>query len=66
MERSDYWRVYSKKWDKENRGWIPSNSDENPGAFADTAPVYYSGRFIRLENYLAVPTFMRLGHRLEV
>lgn len=66
MERSGYWRVYTKEFDKENRGWRPFNSDENEGAFAATPPVYYSGRFLRLENYLAVPTFMRLGLRVEV
>lgn len=66
MERSGYWRIYGKGWDKENRGWRPSKFDEKDGAFAAAPTVYYSGRFLRLENYLAVPTFMRLGHRLEV
>lgn len=66
MERSSYWRVYTKGGDKENRGWPPSDLDEKNGAFAAAPPVYYGGRFLRLENYLAVPTFRRLGRRLAV
>jgi len=66
MERSDYWLVYAKSWDKENRVWQPSDLDGKNGASNDAPPVYYHGRFLRLENYLAVPTFLRLGRRLAI
>lgn len=66
MERSGYWRVVTKGWDKENRSWHPSDPDKKSGTFAAAPPVYYGGRFLPLENYLAVPTFLRLGRRLAV
>lgn len=66
MERSAYWRLYTKGEDKENRGWHPNDLAARNGAFAAAPPVYYGGRFLRLENYLAVPTFRRLGRRLAV
>lgn len=66
MERSGYWRVYAKSWNKENRGWQPSDLDNKNGVFGDAPSVYYGGRLLRLENYLAVPTFLRLGRRLAI
>lgn len=66
MERSDYWRVYAKGWDREKRVWQPRDLDGKNGAFADAPPRYYQGRLLRLENYLAVPTFLRLGRRLAI
>jgi hypothetical protein len=66
MERSGYWRSYTKGWDKEKRVWHPIDLDEKSGAFAASPPVYYCGRFLQMENYLAVPTFLRLGRRLAV
>jgi hypothetical protein len=66
MERSGYWRVYAKSWNKANLGWQPSELDDENGVFGTVPPVYYGGRLLRLENYLAVPTFLRLGRRLAI
>lgn len=66
MERSGYWRGFAKSWDKGNRVWESSDRDGRNGAFDAAPPVYYHGRFLRLENYLEVPTFLRLGRRLAI
>lgn len=66
MERSDYWRVYAKGWDKVNGGWQPLDPVQNKRAFGTAPPLNYRGRLLRLENYLEVPTFLRLGRRLGI
>lgn len=66
MERSDYWRVFAKHWDINNRGWWPKDLAAKAGIFTETLPVHYGGRLLPLEAYLEVPTFLRQGRRLVV
>lgn len=63
MERSEYWRVFGKCWQKEHRLWHTPDPEKNNGAYSAMPPVYYGGRIMALESYLTVPTFMRLGRR---
>lgn len=66
MERSGYWRVYAKNWNEENRRCCPRDTAAQDGLYVSPAPVYYGGRLLPLETYLAVPTFLRRGRRLVV
>ena len=63
MERSGYWRVYGKCWQKDHRLWHSRDPEEKNGAFESAPAVYYGGRIMDLESYLTVPTFLRLGRR---
>lgn len=64
MERSDYWRVFAKCWDKKNMGWCPNNLAAGAGNLAEVGPFNCGGRLLPLETYLEVPTFLRQGRRL--
>jgi len=67
MERSAYWQAFAKSWDNEYHGWRPRINFERGKLADDTVPpVYYGGRLLRLENYLAIPTFLRRGRRLAI
>lgn len=66
MERSDYWRIVAKCWDKENLVWWPNNLAARVGSIVEERAVNYGGRHLPLETYLEVPTFLRQGRRLAL
>jgi len=66
MERSDYWQIVAQCWNKENRGRWPNGLAAKVGDYADVPQLFQGRRALSLENYLAVPTFLRRGCRVAL